>query len=286
MRSGTRWSSGFALVAAAWVAVGGVVHADTDYGVTVPNATFTAGTGTQTLDITIASDSRVVGSEDQVGVSSVAGLVTGISAADAGGTCSGSSGAWTCEPSSSTWRAGEIQVYVSTATATCASSTEACGREPLTADVDGAGPPIEITGSIFISAAPSPSPTPTTPAAQPSTAAPTYAPTTSASTQSAAKQPVAETASKPPAPASASASPSNAPPTSTSPTPSASPTTQSASASTTKAAVAAASSPPSGVVDLADTSTSSTMAVVGVAIAFLLVGATSSAWIRRNWREH
>ncbi|MBR7827653.1 hypothetical protein KDK95_15145 [Actinospica sp. MGRD01-02] len=285
MKSGTRWSTALALVAAAWVTVGGVAHADTVYGVTVPDAAFTAGTGTQTLDITIAPNSRVVGSADQVGVSSVAGLVTGISASGAGGTCSGSPGAWICQPSGTTWRAGDIRVYVSTATATCGNSMEVCGREPLTADVDGAGLPIEITGSIFIGAAPTPSPSPTTPAAQPSKAAPSSAPTTPASTRAAAEQAATVAASQVRAPASTSPSPPSPPATSASPPRSASPTTEASSASRTKAAVAAASSPPSGVVDLADTSSSSTMAVVGLAIAFLLVGATSSAWIRRNRRE-
>jgi hypothetical protein len=107
------------LVVAGGLSVGGVSQAQTIDGVTVPNAMLTAGTGNQVVDITISAGSPVIGSADQLVPATEEGYAVGISAAGAGGSCTAfSSASWSCEPGGSGWRAGSIQLTISTAKAT------------------------------------------------------------------------------------------------------------------------------------------------------------------------
>ena len=167
------------LIAVGGLTGGGVAEAETVDGVTVPNAVLTAGTGNQVVDITISPGSPVIGSEDQLAPSTEDGYAVGITAAGAGGVCTAfSSASWSCEPGGSGWRAGSIQLTISTAKA-----TPCCGTLPLALQIIGAGSPVDVYGSIFINAA-APSAAPThTPTAVASKPAPTRAATAPAATQ-------------------------------------------------------------------------------------------------------
>ena len=155
------------LVAAGGTAVGGVSQAATVDGVTVPDAVLTAGTGNQIVDIAISAGSQVIGSADQLVPATEDGFAVGITAAGAGGSCTAfSSASWSCEPGGSGWRAGSIQLTISTAKA-----APCCGSLPFSLQIVGAGTPVDVDGSIFINAA-----------VPPTTAPPVKAPTTAAST--------------------------------------------------------------------------------------------------------
>lgn len=130
-------------------------------GVNIPEADLIAGTGNQIVDITIGAGSPVVGSADELDLSIDDTYVIGVTAAGAGGSCSD----WTCEPGSSGWRAGTIQLTVSTAKVTpCTGSGVLynCERAPVELQILGGGMPVIVTGSILITAATQPTQAPTT----------------------------------------------------------------------------------------------------------------------------
>jgi hypothetical protein len=264
VKAGTRRYAVVALVTVGWLGIGSAAQADTVDGVTVPHADLTQGTGTQTVDVTISSGSLVVGRSVQVVVSTTS-VATGISASGAGGTCSGSSGGWICVPSGSVWRAGVIQLYVSTATA-----MPCCGSDPLSVQIVGDGMPIDVYGSIHVGAPlVTSAPTTSAPKPRPTTAAPTTA--ARASTHSAATVEASTTSASP----SASA-------THTSARPSASPTVK---AVVTTSPPATVSSAPA-VADTADASSSSAGTTVAEFLAAaLLLGAVAGAWIWRSKRR-
>ena len=150
------------LLATGTLACAGAAQAMTSEGVTVPDVDFTAGTGNHTVDITIAAGSPVVGSADQLAVSVDESVVVGVTTAGVGGSCSSS---WICEPGSSGWRAGTIQLTVSTAKASPCTGSGAlynCFRFPLVLQIVGDGMPTEVSGSVLIISAAPPTKAPTT----------------------------------------------------------------------------------------------------------------------------
>jgi len=267
MRAGFIRCAVVLLTAAAGSIFGGVAQAETVDGVTVPRADLTAGTGNQVVDITISAGSPVVGSADQLALSTEDGYAVGITAAGAGGACTSiGSAAWSCEPTGSGWRAGAIQLTISTAKA-----MSCCGSLPLALQIIGAGTPIDVYGSIFIGAAP-PTTAPTPVVTKTKRPQPTSAPSTTRTTQQADQRTSSPSATPKP---SASASPSgSATPTGTG--------SVSSSPDASAAAVSSAASLPA-VVDAADarSSSSSTWIFGGVAIAVLLLAAAFMEWRRR-----
>jgi hypothetical protein len=256
-----------ALVSAGGPAIGGVSQAATVDGVTVPNAVLTAGTGNRVVDITISAGSPVVGSADQLAPATEDGYAVGITAAGAGGVCTAfSSASWSCEPGASGWRAGSIQLTISTA-----KSTACCGTLPLTLQIIGAGSPVDVDGSILIAAAPS--------ASAPPAKAPTTAPKTQSPRSSnapATKQP-AKQADQQVSPVATALRP-----TASTPRPTATAATESSSPSTavtvSGAAASAAPSHPNAV-DAADASSSSSPWILGgVALAVILLAGGFMGW--------
>jgi hypothetical protein len=152
------------LVAVSALAFAGTAQAVTNDGVTVPEARLTVGTGNQVLDVAIEADSPVVGSTDQLTFSVDETYVVGISAAGVGGSCAD----WTCEPGGSGWRAGAVQLTVSTAKATpCRDNggVQVCTLAPLVLEIYSEvapAPPVGVAGNISITAAAQPSKAPTT----------------------------------------------------------------------------------------------------------------------------
>ena len=223
MRSGGRRIGTVAALALGWLAVSGTAaHAQTNDGVTVPSPWLTAGTGNQTVDITV-SGSPVVGSAAQISVTTDGGgPVLGVSGAGAGGNCAAqNSGVWFCEPST-VWRAGAITVTVSTAKADSCTGSGAsltCDRTPLTVQITGLGTPADVDGSISISPAqPVAPPTTSAPESRPSTApsvATVHTTGNTAPTQPSTSAPASEPASKSavavPAAVAVAASPSHSP---------------------------------------------------------------------------
>jgi hypothetical protein len=262
------------LVAAGGLTVAGVSQAATVDGVTVPDAVLTAGTGNQVIDMTISAGSPVVGSAYQLAPSTEGGYAVGITAAGAGGSCTAFTDAsWSCVPGSSGWRAGSIQLTISTVKA-----TPCCETLPLQLDIVGDGLPIDVDGSIFINAAAAPTSAP--PAAPPTTAAskteqsrPASAPATTSTAKQAGQQGSSAAASSHPA-----ASPSPSKPTATATSALASPT------SSAMASGATSSAPKlPAVVDAADarSSSSSPWILGGVAGAVVLLAGAFAGW---RWR--
>ena len=285
MRVGSARCAVLLLVVAGGLAGGGVAQAETVDGVTVPDVQLTAGTGDQIVDITISAGSPVVGSADQLAPSTEAGYAVGITAAGAGGSCTSfASAAWSCEPGSSGWRAGSIQLTISTAKA-----TSCCSSLPFTLQIVGAGLPVDVDGSIsihapFASPSAAPAGVATTAAAKTERSQPESAPTSAQMTKQTTTQPIQQVSpvsasSQSVASASASTSRSTA-----------AAATKPVSPSTSAAAGRAASAAPSvpSLVDAADaksSASSSPWILGGVAGVLILLAGAFAGWRRRVSRR-
>jgi len=244
------------LTAAVWPWTAGPASADTDNGISVPDVVFTQGSGDQTVDVTIASNSPVVGFGATISVRASSPYIVRVSGSSVGASCADASGTWTCDADD--LRAGAIQVTVSTATPDC-SSSGLC-LSPLVAVVEGPGG-WPTQGSVEIKAKQPPAAPPTSKA--PSTVVPVR--TSSA--------PVP--ASTPPAPRatrSKSASPTAAA--------TAEPSTPVASAMLVSAVAAAPSPSPVEVVAVAGAGASSGEHIAEIVIpcVVLLLAAGFFAW--------
>ena len=200
------------LTAAVWPWTAGPASADTDNGISVPDVVFTQGSGDQTVDVTIASNSPVVGFGATISVRASSPYIVRVSGSSVGASCADASGTWTCDADD--LRAGAIQVTVSTATPDC-SSSGLC-LSPLVAVVEGPGgwptqgsveikakqppaaPPTSTVVPVRTSSAPVPASTPPAPRATRSkSASPTAAATAEPSTPVASAMLVSAVAAAP-----------------------------------------------------------------------------------------
>lgn len=268
MKSVLRRYAVVSLLAVGVPAFAGTAQAVTTDGVTIPDVTLTAGSGNHVVDITIAADSPVVGSNDQLVFVIDESYVAGLSAADVGGGCDG----LTCEPAGSGWRAGTIQLTVSTADAkpcSLAGGVSVCSSATLALEIwSGAAPapPVNVAGNIVFTGSAQP-----TKAAAPSKAASPQSPKTE-SAQSTNTDPTKQATTKPSGQAT-SPGPSHA--ASTAATSSPTPATVSASAGST-----AAKTPGRLTVDdVADSRPASSAPwILGGVAAVILLAAAFTGW--------